>query len=328
MDAFFAEVPELTYFSTDFGMTNGAFAQPVKFNQEVISQLAQVPTVYDYDPDSDQIFLDSSRQKAKDLVKDIKVKIDKAKIVRVSVPQGDAAQLLINPAFLQSLVEAGRALGREVVAEALAEITIANFSHEQVAPNESIGDSITDSTKWSQLGSARVQLNKQFAKQPRYIIAGSDWVAPLGADLRVSSSLGYNQRTTSDPYARYQNLEGFNEIREFTEMPTTDNLVGFAFEKRAIQVAVRQLTDAFDLAKQLGIPTNATRQVEVDPKTGLALTTWMYYDVNTAEVVAAFIAAFGIRAGRSFADPDDPGSVAADEVMDRCGLRLVSEANS
>lgn len=328
MDAFFAEVPELTYFSTDFGLTNGDFAQPAKFNQEVISHLAQIPTVHDYDPTTDKIFTDASRQKAKDLVVDVKVKIDTAKIVRVSVPQGDATQLLISPAFMQSLVEAGRALGRAVVTAALDQVTIANFSHELVAPNESITDSITDSTKWSQLGESRVQLNKQFAKQPRYIIAGSDWVAPLGADLRVSSSLGYNQRTTTDPYARYQNLEGFNEIREFTEMPTTDNLVGFAFEKRAIHLAVRQLTDGFDLAKQLGIPTNATRNAEVDPKTGLSLTAWMYYDPDLSEVIAAFIAAFGIRAGRSIINPDDPGSVDADAGMDRCGLRLVSASNS
>lgn len=325
MEAFRVEVPELTYFSTDFGMQNGAFAQPVKFGQEVISHLAQIPTVHDYTPGDD---ITSSQDSTKDLVKDIKVKIDTAKIVKIEVPAADAATLLIMPAFQQALVEAGKSLGREVVAEAMAQVSIANFSHELVAPAEDIAESITTSTMWAKLGSSRIRLNKQYAKWPRFVVANSDWVGSLGADLRVSSSLGYNQRTTSDPYARYQNIEGYNEVREYSDMPTTDNLVGFAFEKRAIHLAVRQLVDGLDMAQQLGVPVPIMKRTETDPDTGLAFTSLLFVDTKTLNLNAAFIVAFGIRAGRTITDPLDPAQVLVTDAMNRCGLRLVSASNS
>src|SRR4051794_33349751 len=74
MEAFKTEVPELDFFSTDFGKNGGTFAMPEKFGQEIISQIAAVPTVTDHTPGDD---LTTGAQNAKDLVSDIKVKIDR-----------------------------------------------------------------------------------------------------------------------------------------------------------------------------------------------------------------------------------------------------------
>ncbi|HEY4284147.1 MAG TPA: hypothetical protein VGM62_13865, partial [Chthoniobacterales bacterium] len=68
--AFKSKVPELAFFSTDYGKNGSDFAAPVKFGQEVISQMAQVPDVVNYTPGDD---LTASSQNVKDLVSDVKV---------------------------------------------------------------------------------------------------------------------------------------------------------------------------------------------------------------------------------------------------------------
>ena len=83
MEAFKFKVPALDFFSTDLGKTNGPFVQPVKFGQQVISQLAQVPSVSEYTPGT---ALAQSTQSAKDLVTDLKVTIDRARAVHLRLP--------------------------------------------------------------------------------------------------------------------------------------------------------------------------------------------------------------------------------------------------
>lgn len=204
MAAFKTKVPELDFFSTDYGKSGTNFAAPTKFNQEIISQIAQIPTVSDYTPGDD---LTSSSQNVKDLVSDVKVKIDRGRVVKLKLPAVDVNTLLLMPAFMQLVEEAGQALGRDVVATAVGQANAANFSQSKTKT--------TNSTDLDTLEDLRVQHNQLGTLTPRYVLGSSDFCSKIQNDPRVMGNQFYNQRTTDDPYTSLVNIKGFKEVREF-----------------------------------------------------------------------------------------------------------------
>ncbi len=213
--AFKQKVPALSYFSTDWGKAGSAFASPVKWQQEVISQLASVPAVSDHVPGDD---LTSGALNAKNLVTDVRVRIDRAKRVVIKLPTADAVSLMMDGAFMQTLIESGIALGRQVVADGLAEVTPDNFTLSMV---ETKANHDLDTLK-----TARIALNAVGAGEPRYGIAGSTAVGNIGTDTRVSSNQFYNQRQGVDAYQRLVNIEGFTEVAEAPSFPSGNPSVG------------------------------------------------------------------------------------------------------
>ena len=417
MEAFKFKVPALDFFSTDLGKTNGQFVQPVKFGQQVISQLAQVPSVSEYTPGT---ALAQSTQSAKDLVTDLKVTIDRARAVHLRLPSQDIQQLLVMPAFIQALAEAGMALGRDVVSIAVAAANTPNLSNQQVVASAN--------TDLDTLEQARVQLNQQKALTPRYVLASTDFLSKIMSDPRVMNKQFYDQRTNEDPYTSLVNLKGFTEVCEMPNFPTgnqalctftanagtdaltvvavasgvvvghpatatfpiangmrvqvsssggavpaglvaatnyyvvganaqagtcqlsatlggaainitdagtgtltlteNENLNAFAFEKRAIHIAVRPMVDPTEAARQLGIPTPMLTRVEVDPLTGLSMTVFLWQDCAgtqpTLDIFASFVVQFGVRAGRGIGGATDPSAAAAGSALDNAGLRFIT----
>jgi len=213
MEAFKAKVPALDFFSTDFGKSDGAFAQPAKFGQEVISQLASVPTVARTSPGG----LLTTSQSSTDLVSDLKVKIDRMASVKVRLPSADIQQLMAMPAFLQSLQEAGQALGRFVVADAAGEaVSGRNFTHSITAANPDVDT----------LEAQREQLNTQLALTPRFGIATTSFLGKISGDPRVMLQYGFNQRIGNDPYASFKNLYGLDVLQEMPTLPTGNGALG------------------------------------------------------------------------------------------------------
>ena len=416
MEAFKFKVPSLDFFSTDLGKTGGQFVQPVKFGQEVISQLASVPTVSEYIPGT---ALAQSTQSAKTLVTDLKVKIDRARAVHLRLPSQDIQQLLVMPAFMQALVEAGQALGRDVVSIAVAAANPPNFSNRKVVA--------AANTDLDTLEDARVALNLQKALTPRYVLGSTDFLSKIMSDPRVMNKQFYDQRTEGNPYTSLVNIKGFNEVMEMPNFPTgnqalctftanastdtctlvavasgvvvghpatatfpiangmrvqvsstsaipgglaavtnyyvvganssagtfqlsaswggaaiditdagsgtltltgAENLNAFAFEKRAIHIAVRPMIDPSEAARQLGIPTPMLTRVEVDPITGLSMTVFLWQDCAgtqpTLDIFASFVVQFGVRAGRGIGGNVDPAADAAGSAFDNAGLRIIT----
>lgn len=214
-EAFRTKVPELTYFSTDFGRSGSAFAQPVKFGQEVISHLAIAPTAAAFTPGNG---LGTGATNVKDLVGDIKVKIDQAAIVNIKLPTVDSVKYLLEPAFQQSMIEAGKSLGRYVVTKVVEKFTKNNFSNELVAT--------VAAAEFETLSSARAKLNKQGALAPRFMLGETDFVRNISIDPVVASGDYHGQRTGADPYITLVNIEGFESVREFPNMPTNTTAIG------------------------------------------------------------------------------------------------------
>lgn len=205
-EAFKAPTIPFDWFSTDFGRTANGFAQPAKFNQQVISQLATVPGVNRMSPGG----IINSPQSAKGLVTDLQVKIDRMAGVKVQLPSADIEQLLAMPAFMQSLKEAGSKLGRFVVQDAISfGNNGANFTNVITAANPDLDT----------LDSARVQLNSQFAMTPRFGLTTPTMAKAIAEDPRVSNALEFGQKIEANSYASFKNIKGFNEVREHVAFP-------------------------------------------------------------------------------------------------------------
>ena len=214
-EAFRTKVPELNYFSTDFGRNGSLFAQPVKFGQEVISHLAVAPTAAAFTPGSG---LGTGAANVKDLVGDIKVKIDQAAIVNIKLPTVDSVKYLLEPAFQVSMLEAGKSLGRFVIGQVAAKFGKNQFSNELACP--------VANAEFETLSLLRSKLNKLGALAPRFVLGETEFVRNITLDPMVASGLYYGQRTGADPYITLVNIEGFESVREFPNMPTNTVVVG------------------------------------------------------------------------------------------------------
>ncbi len=216
-EAFRTKVPELSYFSTDFGKTGGIFAAPVKFGSEVISHLSLAPTASAYNPGDG---LGTGATNVKDLITDITVKIDQAAIVNIKLPTVDSVKYLLEPAFKAAMMEAGKSLGRFVIGKVVEKFNRNTFSYELVG-------TVAGAEK-ATLTAARAKLNKQGALAPRFILGETDWIKNLAEDPVIQSGQFYDQRTGADPYITLVNIDGFESVREFPNMPTNTVAVGAA----------------------------------------------------------------------------------------------------
>lgn len=102
-------------------------------------------------------------------------------------------------------------------------------------------------------------------------------------------------------------------------------LNAFAFEKRAIHVCFRQMLDASEVADELGIPKLYKVAQMTDEESGLAFTAFMWQKQNTHDIYIAFVAMYGIRAGRGLYGGATPGTQAAGTALDYAGL-LIQES--
>jgi hypothetical protein len=118
-----------------------------------------------------------------------------------------------------------------------------------------------------------------------------------------------------------------------------ENLNGLAFEKRAIQIAVRPLIDNVQTAVALGINPGMVVKTETDPESGLSFTYFIWGDFNgtnpTTDIFVTITCAFGIIAGRqmavgqgSFPLGTAPATLAAGTAMDYAAQRIVELANT
>jgi hypothetical protein len=267
MEAFKTKVPSLDFFSTDWGRDGGNFAQPAKFGQQVISQLALVPTVSRATPGG----LLAASQSATSLVTDLIVAIDRMATVKVRLPSQDIQQLLVMPAFLQSLAEAGMALGRFVVGDALNEAASArNFTHSITAANPDLDT----------LEAGRQQLTVQQALEPRYGLGTTAFMGAIGGDPRVLYSWGYGQKTSADPYAQWDNIKGFTTLKEAPNFPNGDKglatvTANAGTDRLTITGLTAGIDPAFDIYNGARVQISSTGNIPA----GLAAAT-NYYVVN------------------------------------------------
>jgi hypothetical protein len=207
-EAFRSAIVPLSFFSTDFGKQGGIFAPPVKFGQEVTSKLAAVPTSDRFVPGNG---LGSNPQSVKNLATDVTVRINMARKVTLKLPTADAATLMLDPVFKQSVIEAAATLGRDIIGDALLAVNSQNLSQVIVAP--------VAGANRETLVTSKKAFNKLSRVAERYMLGNGDFISNIADDPTIRSSQFYNQRVDDNPYVRLVSLEGFKEIREFPNMP-------------------------------------------------------------------------------------------------------------
>lgn len=251
-------VPELGFFSVDWGQNGGEFAPPVKFGHRVVSHMLAAPAAERFTPGSG---LGSNTNNPKDLLTDASVLINLGAKVSIKLPVADAVKYLLDPAFKATLEEATVSLGRFVVSDAVAKYDQARFSQELRVTKEAV--------ELDKIGDVRAALNKLGTRTPRFILGETDWVKNLSRDPVVASGDYHGQRTGEDPYITLVNIEGFSAIREFPNMPTnsatlstftavaeTDVITVSAAHGLAVGDRVRVTTSAADLPLNLAIDTD------------------------------------------------------------------------
>jgi len=248
--AFKAKVPPLGFISTDLGRQAGGgdFASPVKFGQEVISQLAIAPTVADHIPGED---LETGAQAITDLGSDLYVKIDRAKKALIKIPAATTASYVLDGLLDQVIMEAGMALGRAVMTDVFTSlVTPANFT---LNFTETAANSDFDT-----LRTQRVTLNTYGALTPRFGIAGSTVISNISDDPSVASGDYHNQRVGADPYLSLVGIQGLTEFQEFPGFSADNAVIGTFTAVAATNVITTSAAHGLNIGDRVRVSSATT----------------------------------------------------------------------
>ena len=252
--AFAVTAPMLSRVSSDFT------SEPLRLNQSAIAHIAKRPDVLDYDYDKG--YADNAVE-SNSLVEDRPLVINRHKHVPIKVSYLQSLQDQ-KKVYQSAINESACALGKAVVDDGLAQITAANFSQFTAEDLANMDRDI--------LGSVRKSMNKRGAMTSmRTAIVNSDVFEELDADPRIASRDYYGQQTGGEALGMLTGVAGFGQIMEYPDLPNQENLVGFAFDSRAIAVKTGLPADIEMVRNDLGAPSIARFETITDPDTGLTL---------------------------------------------------------
>lgn len=281
VDAFKQEVPGLSFFATDMS------GEQVKKGQQIIAHIPTVPTVYDHTAANGY---NENAQNARDLLTDVPVTIDQWKHVTIKMLHDDVNEDE-SKNYLESIKNAGYALGKACVDFALAKALETNFTNQKIE--------LTDDTDLETLEEIRATMNIYKAGKNRNGIVNSATFRALNADPRIASGDYFGQQVGADPIGRLRAISGFGEILEYPELDDNDeNLAGFFFNPRAVLIATRLPNDSVDLAGQLGIPVPMKKETITDPQSGLSIAGFGWIDQNTHNLYVTATVMYGAAAGK------------------------------
>jgi len=269
------QFPLISNITTDF--SNGQ----VNFNQQVISRVPTIPTVNDYDTTAGYVAGDAATT-------DVPVTISNHKHVSLSFNEQEIAGTSRN------LVEeqekgAAYALAKGLFDSVMNLITTTNFTNETV---ETVANTDRDT-----LAAIRKALNARGVGAPRFAIVGSDVAEALDQDSRIlSNDYGRPGGTEEENgWLHLRNIAGFSEIWEYPDLPTANNLTGFAGTKDGLVIATRIPKDPALVVPNLNLP--GTIEVITDPDTGLSMMARYHYDMQKGHLQMTLTWMYGVAVG-------------------------------
>ncbi len=201
-------------------------------------------------------------------------------------------------ARFQFLASEYNATGRNLVAEHSEALAVAIGNHLV----DSVAALITGAfTAGAVLGAGRDYATIVAATKALNIAGVPDidrnaWVnSDVAADFRNDELIMANFDRTGEAYARWQNVEGFREIREFPALPTNAiSLVAFFFHRNALLLAARISQNPEDL---VGAGYPGRIQVVTDPVTGLSVISNQWIVQDTLAINDRLIILYGAARG-------------------------------
>jgi len=278
LDAFKARVPALGMMSTDFS------DERARKDQTIRGHIRTLPTVGDYGANG----YFSNANDAQTLLTDVDLTLDQHKHVSLNLTH---LKMLSDDKRNTQIGDSAYVLGKSIVDAALAKVTAANLTNTEVI---TIANSDFDA-----LNAARKNLVTQDANvDALYGLVNSDFAETLNADTRIASRDYYRQEATSSGLSVWRGVSGFQEIREYSDLPANgENLSAVFFDPRAIVVATRLPSDSTDLAASLGVPNVADTVSVTDPETGLSFLGILHMQPGTLDLYLTVTVLYGTKVG-------------------------------
>jgi hypothetical protein len=250
----------------------------------------------------------ANAQAGRDLLVDVPITMDTWSDVQIKFGHGDVVTDR-SKNYTKTISNAGYALSKAVVDNALSKIVAASFSEKTTAAYAN--------TSKDTLDAVTLAMNAKKAGSPRYMICSSQFFNKLEEDARIASGDYHGQRRGADPFGKLLGVSGFAEIHEYPDFPTAGNLSAFGFDSRAIAVATRLPMDSVELARELGVPVGIKTETVQDAETGLALSGFGQFDNNTHDLVMSITIMHGAVAGSQAAG-------VAGTKLDYAGHRVIT----
>lgn len=280
MDAFKAELPMLSAFSTDFSNARS------KKGETVIAHISGLPAVQDYDATTGF----KANAKAGDtLLTDVPVVMDQLKHVPVNVKYLTQLASRKN-LYAEAIKNYGYVLSKSIIDVGLGKASPTNFSNSKI---ESINNTTLETAE-----AIRTLLNtNKAAPRGRFGIVNSAFAGALQNDQRVASNLFYGQLNGGQGYRTFRNVAGFENIWEYPDMPANAaNITGFFGDRRAVTICAR-VPDVGQAQAELGIPSIAKFETLQDEATGLTFLGISWMEAGTFDTYVTVAVLYGVSAG-------------------------------
>ena len=298
LDSFKTRVPQLSMISLD------ARNDALRLGQTEFAHIRTLPTAAQYNSTTGYF---NGANEVGDLLVDVPVVVDQHWHVTLNLSH--LAQLS-DQKIDESLSDAAYVLGKRVFDFGLSKVVAANASNFQTTATANV-------TKET-LSEIRQRMNQNGAAPLRYGLVNSAIATELDNDPLITSGDYYGQRSGSQGFLGWQNLAGFSEIMEYSDLPTTGNMTGLFFDPRFIAVRTAVPSHVADLAARLNIPAVANFEVQQDPNTGIALMAIMHAQPGTLNYYMTLTLLYGASVGKQNGNNGT--------ITDRAGVILRSAA--
>lgn len=207
IDAYKVEFPAINRFSIDWGA-----GTPLKKGKSYTAHIAGIPTVGAWDNTNGYNITNAT---GRSLLTDIEVTISEHPVMQpLLFKHLDAIQDDKNE-YGKVIANGGYALAKDLVDNALADVTSVNFTQATTAAVADFDLDVIQSVTGS--------MNTQHCEsRGRTLFVGTAVANIIAADTRVSSNDYYGQREGGNGYRMWTNVGGFEQIIEYPDFPTNN----------------------------------------------------------------------------------------------------------
>lgn len=284
----FTKRPLLRNISTGFTDRNGS---PIAaYNQSVITRTLGLPTVQNFGSAA------STRSDT-----DVSVTLNNFKEVAYDFTPAEYSGT--NRDLVREAAEPlAVALANAMVDAVAALWTPANFPTRTGAAAVATGATATSTVKgagwdYTHLTQVRATLNKAGVPDyARFYVGNSDVYASMLTDLRIVGYLNNQANQEAIRTGMLPNVAGFG-LAEYPQIPTANNLVGFAGSPDSTVYAARVPKDPREVIPGLPVPGNMG--IVTEPKTGLSVMALEYITMSSLTVTTKLVWMYGTAVGNA-----------------------------
>lgn len=268
LELVFTKRPILNLISRDLS------AEPVKYNQQVISRIHSIPPVENFGTAA------SDRADV-----DVPVTINQFKQVRHKFTIQELSATDRNLVD-ESAEPMAVAIANHMVDAVAALWTLTNFENETV---EAVADS-----DYETMVALRKALVGRGAPETRFAVVSDAVYAELITDARlINANQNPGQSTIQDGVL--SNVAGFRNIFEYPALPDDDSMIGFAGTPDSVVIASRVPKDPREVLPSAGFPGNLG--VITEPKTGLSVMVVEHIDPDDLSANVKLVWMYGVAKG-------------------------------